>query len=59
MRISLADSSANGFKKWSDAHKAISAAADAIVAADQDLDLADDTPRAPSTPAASGGLDGD
>jgi hypothetical protein len=59
MRISLADSSANGFKKWSDAHKAISAADNAIVAGDQDLDRADGTPRAPRTPAASGGLDGD
>jgi hypothetical protein len=59
MRISLADSSANGFKKWSDAHKAISAADSAVVAADQDLDLADDTSRAPRSLATSGALDGD
>jgi len=39
MRISLADSRAGGFKKWSDAHPAISTADNAIVAADQDLDL--------------------
>jgi hypothetical protein len=43
MRISLADSSTNGFKKWSDAHKAI-ATAGPIAAADQDLDLPMMTP---------------
>jgi hypothetical protein len=39
MRISLADSRADGFRKWSDAHPAISTADNASIAADQDLDL--------------------
>jgi hypothetical protein len=39
MRISLADSSATGFKKWSDAHPAMTVTEAVIRAAAQDLDI--------------------
>jgi hypothetical protein len=44
MRIPLADSRASGFKKWSDAHPAISTADNPITAGDADLDLPRVTP---------------
>jgi hypothetical protein len=61
MRISLADSRANGFRKWSDAHPAISTADSAIIAADADLDLprlaAPELPHLPwLVPGTTGGL---